>query len=158
MLRKNHGERRCCEAASGALKHCVTNSDISVIVPQTMPGFERVVIGMQEGEVRKQRVAPEEVYGAKRTDRIFQIKTQLPEGVTLPIGSEVREHQSDHAAARRPRLYCRFVSLCVCTCGFPVQCMYMHVELCMNFHTCPEHTSKQTNTKAHTQANIQIKA
>jgi len=57
-----------------------------------LPGFERAVLDMTEGETRRVKVAAADAYGEQRPDKIFKIKRSevLPEVEPLSIGDVVR--------------------------------------------------------------------
>lgn len=57
-----------------------------------LPGFERAVIGMAEGETRQVHVASEDAYGPYRPEKIFTLQRSevLPTVEPLAVGDVVR--------------------------------------------------------------------
>lgn len=54
---------------------------------QIIPGLERGLLGMQNGETKEIRVAAEDAYGARRTEAVQQVPLdRFPEDVTPTIG------------------------------------------------------------------------
>jgi len=63
---------------------------------ELLPGFERGIVGMEVGEKKTITVSPEEAYGPKQEDLMFEIdKSNLPEHLTPTIGKGLRIRQSD---------------------------------------------------------------
>ncbi|MDX1631729.1 MAG: peptidylprolyl isomerase [Thermoanaerobaculia bacterium] len=63
---------------------------------QVIPGFEKTVEGMEEGESRTTTVPPEEGYGQPREDlRIQMPRDQFPEEIDPEIGQELGLQQPD---------------------------------------------------------------
>ncbi len=61
---------------------------------QLIPGFEKAVIGMGEGDSTKVEIPSDEAYGEAREDLIINVpKDQLPEGVTPEIGMQLQVNQ-----------------------------------------------------------------
>ena len=65
---------------------------------QIIPGFEKAVIGMKEGDEKEIKIAPEDAYGEYNSDMMQDIpRDQLPDGVEegsmlimgLPDGAEM---------------------------------------------------------------------
>jgi peptidylprolyl isomerase len=55
-----------------------------------IPGFERAVIGMTEGETKTQRVEPEDAYGQRREELMLEVpKDQFPPDVTPRVGQRL---------------------------------------------------------------------
>ncbi|HKL14939.1 MAG TPA: peptidylprolyl isomerase [Balneolaceae bacterium] len=63
---------------------------------QLIPGFEKAVIGMEEGESTKIDIPVEEAYGEAREDLIINVpKDQLPEDVEPEVGMQLQVNQPD---------------------------------------------------------------
>jgi len=63
---------------------------------QLIPGFEKAVIGMEEGESTKIDIPVEEAYGEAREDLIINVpKDQLPEEVEPEVGMQLQVNQPD---------------------------------------------------------------
>ena len=57
-----------------------------------LPGFERVVLGMVEGETRRSTVPSAEAYGPYRPEKLFRMERSevLPDAEPLAVGDVVR--------------------------------------------------------------------
>ena len=54
---------------------------------QLIPGFEKAVLGMAEGESKTVTLPPEEAYGERSDERILDVpSSELPEGQAIEIG------------------------------------------------------------------------
>lgn len=63
---------------------------------QLIPGFEKAVIGMEEGESTKIDIPVKEAYGEAREDLIINVpKDQLPEDVEPEVGMQLQVNQPD---------------------------------------------------------------
>ncbi|MEX0646408.1 MAG: peptidylprolyl isomerase [Balneolaceae bacterium] len=63
---------------------------------QLIPGFEKAVIGMDEGESTTVEIPSEEAYGETREDLVITVpKDQLPEDVEPQIGMQLQVNQPD---------------------------------------------------------------
>jgi len=63
---------------------------------QLIPGFEKAVIGMEEGEKTKVDIPVKEAYGEAREDLIINVpKDQLPEDVQPEVGMQLQVNQPD---------------------------------------------------------------
>lgn len=63
---------------------------------QLIPGFEKAVTGMEEGEKTKIDIPVEEAYGEAREDLIINVpKDQLPEDVEPEVGMQLQVNQPD---------------------------------------------------------------
>ena len=52
-----------------------------------IPGFEKAVIGMTDGETKTVTLPPEEAYGERSDDRILDVpNSELPEGPKVEVG------------------------------------------------------------------------
>ena len=55
-----------------------------------IPGFEEAVVGMEPGQTRKATLAPEEAYGERSEEMVFQVeRDQLPEDVDPDVGDRL---------------------------------------------------------------------
>lgn len=58
---------------------------------QIIPGFEKAVIGMEPGESKTVKVEPEEAYGERTDERIFEVpREELPEDIEPQIGQRLQ--------------------------------------------------------------------
>jgi FKBP-type peptidyl-prolyl cis-trans isomerase 2 len=58
---------------------------------KVLPSFEKAVIGMTEGDTKTVSIAPEEAFGHRQEDLIFDVeKTKLPAGIDLKLGGVLR--------------------------------------------------------------------
>jgi len=63
---------------------------------QLIPGFEKAVIGMEEGDKTKVEIPVDEAYGAAREELIINVpKDQLPEDVQPEVGMQLQVNQPD---------------------------------------------------------------
>ncbi|MDZ7801264.1 MAG: peptidylprolyl isomerase [Trueperaceae bacterium] len=63
---------------------------------QVIPGFERAVAGMTEGEQKEARLEVEEAYGEPRDDlRLDVPREQLPDDLEVDIGTPLQLNQPD---------------------------------------------------------------
>lgn len=63
---------------------------------QVIPGFERAVTGMQEGEQKETRLEVEEAYGEPRDDlRLDVPREQLPDDLEVDVGTPLQLNQPD---------------------------------------------------------------
>lgn len=63
---------------------------------EVLPGIEKAIMGMSIGEKKTTKIAPDEAYGQRNDELIFDIeKTQLPEGVPTDIGECLEFHYAD---------------------------------------------------------------
>lgn len=56
---------------------------------QVIPGFERAVIGLQQGESKTVRIPPEEAYGPRDDNLMTRLDRKLFEGGSLEVGQHV---------------------------------------------------------------------
>ena len=55
-----------------------------------IPGFEKMILGMSIGQHHKKILPPEEAFGKKRNDMIFEIPTEIiPEHINKKIGQKI---------------------------------------------------------------------
>jgi FKBP-type peptidyl-prolyl cis-trans isomerase 2 len=58
---------------------------------RVLPGFEKAVIGMCQGEKKTVSIPPEDAYGHFRKDLIFLVeKSSIPPGINLELGSMLK--------------------------------------------------------------------
>jgi FKBP-type peptidyl-prolyl cis-trans isomerase 2 len=63
---------------------------------QLIPGFEKAVIGMEEGDSTTVDIPVEEAYGEAREDLIINVpKDQLPDDVEPEVGMQLQVNQPD---------------------------------------------------------------
>lgn len=63
---------------------------------QLIPGFEKAVVGMEEGESTKIDIPVKEAYGEAREDLIINVpKDQLPDDVEPEVGMQLQVNQPD---------------------------------------------------------------
>lgn len=63
---------------------------------QLIPGFEKAVVGMEEGEKTKIDIPVKEAYGEAREDLIINVpKDQLPDDVEPEVGMQLQVNQPD---------------------------------------------------------------
>jgi len=63
---------------------------------QLIPGFEKAVIGMEEGDKTKVDIPVKEAYGEAREDLVINVpKDQLPEDVQPEVGMQLQVNQPD---------------------------------------------------------------
>lgn len=58
---------------------------------QVIPGFEEAVLGMEPGESTTANVPPEDGYGARTDERVFEVeRTDLPEEIDPEVGDRLQ--------------------------------------------------------------------
>ena len=58
---------------------------------QMIPGFERGVVGMEEGETRTLIIAADQAYGVHRPDGVFEIdRSEIPTTIPLEVGMQLQ--------------------------------------------------------------------
>jgi len=63
---------------------------------QLIPGFEKAVIGMEEGEKTEVDIPVKEAYGEAREDLVINVpKDQLPDDVEPELGMQLQVNQPD---------------------------------------------------------------
>lgn len=68
---------------------------------QVIPGFEKAVIGMAEGETATARIPPEEAYGPQSQELVLRVeRSQFPEGVTPQVGQRFQMQTQDGNTVR----------------------------------------------------------
>jgi len=56
-----------------------------------LPSFENAIIGMNEGDIKTVSIHPEEAFGHRKEDLIFDVeRAKLPSGVDLKLGGVLR--------------------------------------------------------------------
>ena len=58
---------------------------------QMIPGFERGVVGMEQGENRTLVIAADQAYGVHRPDGVFEIdRSEIPTTIPLEVGMQLQ--------------------------------------------------------------------
>ena len=58
---------------------------------KVLPSFENAIIGMNEGDIKTVSIYPEEAFGYRKEDLIFDVaRTKLPSSVDLKLGGVLR--------------------------------------------------------------------
>ncbi len=58
---------------------------------QVIPGFEKAVEGMAEGDTKTEKIPSEEAYGPRRDDMVLSLpKEQLPEHLDPAVGQQLQ--------------------------------------------------------------------
>ena len=58
---------------------------------KVLPSFENAVIGMNEGDTKTVSIPPEDAFGHRKEDLIFDVeRTKLPAGIDLKLGGILR--------------------------------------------------------------------
>jgi FKBP-type peptidyl-prolyl cis-trans isomerase 2 len=72
--------------------HSGDTLEFTVGCDAVLPGFERALLAMNEGETRRVKVAAEDAYGPYRPDKIFTVDRSdvLPKVEPLSVGDVVR--------------------------------------------------------------------
>jgi peptidylprolyl isomerase len=71
-------------------------SQITIGKGETIPGFEKGLIGMGPGDTKKFAVSPEEAYGPRREELMVDVKKgELPENFEPSVGERLQLRQPD---------------------------------------------------------------
>jgi FKBP-type peptidyl-prolyl cis-trans isomerase 2 len=63
---------------------------------QVIPGFEEAVLGLDPGDSTTATLEPEEAYGERRDDLVFQVdRDDIREDMELEVGDELEIHGQD---------------------------------------------------------------
>lgn len=63
---------------------------------QIIPGFEKEVIGMEEGETKSISIPPEDAYGQRRDELVVKVnKADFPENINPTVGQQLQIKQQD---------------------------------------------------------------
>jgi FKBP-type peptidyl-prolyl cis-trans isomerase 2 len=63
---------------------------------QVIPGFEKGVVGMEEGEKKEITVAPEEGYGPRYDQNVIEVKKSVfPDDITPEVGRQLQVQAPD---------------------------------------------------------------
>lgn len=63
---------------------------------QVIPGFEKGIIGMEVGQSKTVKLAPEEAYGPQREELIAEVKrNDIPENINPSVGQRLSLRQPD---------------------------------------------------------------
>jgi peptidylprolyl isomerase len=58
---------------------------------KVLPSFENAVVGMNEGDTKTVSIPPDEAFGDRKEDLIFDVeRTKLPPGIDLKLGEVLR--------------------------------------------------------------------
>lgn len=61
-----------------------------------IPGFEKGVVGMEEGGSKVIKLSADEAYGDRRDEMIFEVERgSLPENIDPEVGQQLEYHQPD---------------------------------------------------------------
>jgi FKBP-type peptidyl-prolyl cis-trans isomerase 2 len=61
--------------------------EVTVGQGQLIPGFEKAMMGMKQGEKKSFTVSPEDGYGSEKLEAFHEVpKSQLPENITPEVG------------------------------------------------------------------------
>jgi len=64
-----------------------------------IPGFEQAVVGMTAGEAKTVQIPPEEAYGVRRDQLVFEVeRAKLPTGLEPEVGKRLEYRQRDGTA------------------------------------------------------------
>lgn len=70
--------------------------EFTIGADEVIPGFEATVQGMRPGENATAELSPEEAYGERRDDLIFEVdRDEISGEVELEVGDEVELHGED---------------------------------------------------------------
>ena len=68
---------------------------------QMIPGFERGVVGMEQGETRTVVIAADQAYGVHRPEGVFEVeRSEIPASIPLEVGMQLQATSSDGSPAR----------------------------------------------------------
>ncbi len=58
---------------------------------KVIPGFEDAVLGMEEGETKKETIPSDQAYGPRRDEMLLEVpRSQLPEGLDPEVGQQLQ--------------------------------------------------------------------
>ncbi|UCG11514.1 MAG: FKBP-type peptidyl-prolyl cis-trans isomerase [Deltaproteobacteria bacterium] len=61
-----------------------------------LPGFENAVIGMNEGDTKRFSLTPEDAFGHRREDMVFNVeRSTLPSNIDLELGKAIQISADD---------------------------------------------------------------
>ncbi|MFO8030726.1 MAG: peptidylprolyl isomerase, partial [Cyclonatronaceae bacterium] len=64
-----------------------------------IPGFEKAVVGMDEGDTGTVTIPSDEAYGEKREDMVIDVeRSQIPPEITPEVGQQLQIQQKDGGA------------------------------------------------------------
>lgn len=64
-----------------------------------IPGFEKAVVGMDEGDTGTVTIPSDEAYGEKREDMVIDVeRNQIPPEITPEVGQQLQIQQKDGGA------------------------------------------------------------
>jgi peptidylprolyl isomerase len=71
-------------------------SQINIGKGETIPGFEKGIIGMQPGDTKRFKVSPEEAFGPRQEVLMVNVKkNELPENLEPSVGERLQLRQPD---------------------------------------------------------------
>jgi peptidylprolyl isomerase len=63
-----------------------------------IPGFERAVLGMSPGETKTESIGPEDAFGVRRSEMVFEVeRTEFPEELDPEVGMPLQMVQPNGA-------------------------------------------------------------
>ena len=63
---------------------------------KVIPGFEKGIVGMEVGQSKTITIKPEDAYGPKREELIFEVnKSAFPENIDPALGQQLQMEQPD---------------------------------------------------------------
>ncbi len=63
---------------------------------KVIPGFEDAVVGMKEGETKKETIPSEKAYGPRRDEMLLEVpRERLPEGMEPEVGQQLQVTTND---------------------------------------------------------------
>ena len=74
--------------------------ELTLGASQVIPGFEKAILGMEEGETRSTTIPAAEAYGEPQEEMRFDVdRSQLPDGLEPEVGQQLAVRQRDGQAA-----------------------------------------------------------
>lgn len=73
--------------------------EVTLGASQVIPGFEKAIVGMEEGETRSTTIPAAEAYGEPQPEMRFEVdRSQLPEDLEPEVGQQLAVRQPDGQA------------------------------------------------------------
>jgi peptidylprolyl isomerase len=64
-----------------------------------IPGFEKMVLGMEVGDTKTEKIRADDAYGSRRDDRIITVgRDQVPDGIKPKVSQQVQLKGQDGSA------------------------------------------------------------